>query len=99
MKRAAALLLLLPLLAAAQPIERSRAEVRAFRAIEACPATGKRSGPCKGWAVDHVTALCAGGLDKPSNMQWIRTDDHAWKTRIDVRECRKLRRMAGMPAG
>jgi hypothetical protein len=81
-----------------QPIERSQAEVRAFRAENPCPGTGRRSGPCKGWAVDHVKPLCAGGEDKPRNMQWIEDPDHRLKTLVDVRECRKLKKMAGTPA-
>ncbi len=99
MRVAVVLLLALAGAAAAQPIERNRAEVRAFRAQEPCPATGRRSGPCKGWAVDHVIALCAGGEDHRSNMQWIEEPDHSFKTFVDVRECRKLRRLAGTPAG
>ena len=82
----------------AQPIQRSQAEVRAFRAESPCPATGRRSGPCKGWAVDHVRPLCAGGEDKPSNMQWIENVDHRFKTLVDVKECKKMARMARMPA-
>lgn len=82
----------------AQPIERSPAEVRAFRAENPCPATGRRSGACSGWAVDHVRPLCAGGEDKPANMQWIEDRDHRFKTLVDVRECRKLKRMANTPA-
>jgi hypothetical protein len=31
-------------------------------------------------------------------MQWLSREDHRWKTRIDVRECRKLKRMANTPA-
>jgi len=31
-------------------------------------------------------------------MQWIAVDDHKWKTRIDVRECRKLKLNAAQPA-
>ncbi|MBG9389322.1 HNH endonuclease [Caenimonas sp. DR4.4] len=83
---------------AAQPIERSHAEVRAFRAVHPCPATGRSSGACPGWAVDHVRPLCYGGEDKPHNMQWISDEDHKWKTFIDVRECRKMKRLAGTPA-
>lgn len=90
--------LLIALSAFAQPIERSQAEVRAFRAENPCPATGRRSGPCKGWAVDHIRPLCAGGLDKPSNMQWIEDPDHRFKTLVDVRECRKLKKLANTPA-
>jgi hypothetical protein len=98
MRALAALLCLLALAATAQPIQRSAAEVRAFRAENPCPATGRRSGPCKGWAVDHIKALCAGGEDKPHNMQWIENPDHRFKTLVDVRECRKLKKLANTPA-
>lgn len=72
-------------------IERDRAQVRAFRAEHPCPATGRTRGACPGWHVDHVIALCAGGPDRPSNMQWITREDHRFKTLVDVRECRKNR--------
>lgn len=94
-------LLLLPLLglsALSQPIQRSQAEVRAFRQANPCPSTGKRSGACPGYQVDHSRALCMGGLDSRENMAWLATDDHKWKTLVDVRECRKLKKMAGTPA-
>lgn len=83
---------------AAQPISRSRTEVLAFRSENPCPRTGQVKGPCSGWHVDHIIPLCAGGLDHRSNMQWISREDHAFKTRIDVRECRKLTRAANTPA-
>lgn len=73
-------------------IERDRAQVRAFRAEHPCPATGRTRGACPGWHVDHVIALCAGGLDSPRNMQWITKEDHRFKTLVDVRECRKPRK-------
>jgi hypothetical protein len=82
----------------AAPIQRSRAEVRAFRLSNPCPATGSTKGPCVGWEVDHARALCAGGLDHRSNMQWIAVADHRWKTFVDARECRKLRANAARPA-
>lgn len=88
--------------AVAQPIERSRAEVRAFRAENPCPSTARTRGACPNYQIDHARtharALCVGGLDKASNMQWLSVEDHAWKTRVDVRECRKLKRMASTPA-
>jgi hypothetical protein len=31
-------------------------------------------------------------------MQWIENPDHLFKTLVDVRECRKLRRLANTPA-
>ena len=73
-------------------IPRDRAQVRAFRAENPCPATGRTRGACPGWHVDHVIALCAGGADKPHNMQWITREDHRFKTLVDARECRKARR-------
>lgn len=48
--------------------------------------------------MDHVRPLCAGGEDKPANMQWIENPDHRFKTLVDVKECRKLARMAKTPA-
>lgn len=74
---------------AAARLPRDRAEVRAFRALHPCPATGRARGACPGWHVDHVIALCAGGPDKRENMQWITKEDHRFKTLVDVRECRK----------
>jgi hypothetical protein len=85
-------------LLAAQAGARDRAEVRAFRAQHACPATAQHRGACPGFQVDHVVPLCAGGEDKPHNMQWIAVDDHRFKTLVDVRECRKLRKVANTPA-
>lgn len=82
----------------ATPIQRNRAEIRAFRADNPCPATNQVKGACPGWHVDHIVPLCAGGLDHRNNMQWISTEDHKFKTRWDVRECRKLRAAANRPA-
>lgn len=71
--------------------ERSAAERAAFVRATPCPATGLRRGACQGWEVDHILPLCAGGADHRSNMQWIRADDHRFKTLVDVRECRRAR--------
>lgn len=84
----AALLLSLPAFA---KIPRDKAQVRAFRAENPCPATGRTRGACPGWHVDHIIALCAGGEDHPRNMQWITKEDHRFKTLVDVRECRRAR--------
>lgn len=78
--------------------KRDRSQVRAFRADNPCPATGLKRGTCQGWHVDHVIALCAGGADRPHNMQWITREDHRFKTLVDVRECRKMERAASQPA-
>ena len=72
--------------------ERSQAAVREFRASAPCPATGRVRGKCKGWQVDHIVPLCAGGPDTPQNMQWLAVEDHKAKTRQDIRYCRLQRR-------
>ncbi len=86
----AAALLLAAINAAAQ-IPRSRAEVRAFRVEHPCPATNQVKGVCPGYHVDRIIALCAGGPDHRSNMQWITVEAHRFKAFVDVREFRKAR--------
>lgn len=44
---------------------RDHTAVRAFKKSTPCPYTRE-----EGCIVDHVVPLCAGGLDRPSNMQW-----------------------------
>lgn len=80
-------------------IGRSQAEVRAFRKANPCPSTGQTRGPCPGWHVEHPIPLCAGGADDHrANMAWLSVEDHRFKTFVDLRECRKLRRLANTPA-
>jgi hypothetical protein len=51
-------------------IQRSVTAKRAFQRSHPCPSTGKATGACKGYVVDHVKPLACGGADAPSNMQW-----------------------------
>lgn len=51
-------------------IHRSTAVRREFMRMHPCPSTGKKYGGCPGWIADHRVALCKGGPDKPSNLQW-----------------------------
>ena len=51
-------------------IARSQKAKDDFKKQHPCPATGKSTGPCKGYVIDHVQALKHGGADSPSNMQW-----------------------------
>jgi len=51
-------------------IQRNPAAKRSFQRSNPCPSTGKASGSCPGYVVDHVTPLKRGGADSPSNMQW-----------------------------
>jgi hypothetical protein len=41
-----------------------------FEKTHPCPSTGKSSGACPGYVVDHVRPLKRGGADRPENMQW-----------------------------
>ena len=51
-------------------LKRSSRAKSEFKYQHPCPSTGKSSGPCPGYVVDHVRALKRGGEDSPSNMQW-----------------------------
>jgi len=51
-------------------IARSASAKHAFRLRHPCPSTGRTSGACPGYVIDHVVALKHGGADAPSNMQW-----------------------------
>jgi hypothetical protein len=51
-------------------IARSEKAKKQFEASHPCPATGKASGSCPGYIVDHVKPLACGGADAPENMQW-----------------------------
>ncbi len=49
---------------------RSAAAKGEFKRLYPCPATGRGSGKCPGYVIDHVRPLACGGADAPSNMQW-----------------------------
>jgi hypothetical protein len=68
-------------------IKRSSAAKSAFERQAPCPSTGKTSGACRGYVVDHVQALECGGADAPSNMQWQTTADAKAKDKTE-RRCR-----------
>ena len=48
-----------------------------------CASTGKASGCCPGYVVDHVHALECGGADAPSSMQWQTTAAAKGKDRTE----------------
>lgn len=51
-------------------IKRDPQARRSFQKNNPCPSTGKSSGACPGYVVDHVKPLKRGGADYPWNMQW-----------------------------
>jgi hypothetical protein len=54
-------------------IKRNETAKSAFMKTHPCPATGRSSGACPGYVVDHVKPLASGGADNPSNMRWQTT--------------------------
>jgi len=62
-------------------IKRSSAAKHAFERQHPCPSTGKTSGRCPRYVVDHVRPLECGGADAPSNMQWQTKPTPRQKTR------------------
>lgn len=72
-------------------IPRSSSAVAEFKRQHPCPVNGAKRGPCPGWEVDHIEALCAGGSDTAGNMQWLTKQAHAQKTKRDVMLCRLLK--------
>ena len=50
--------------------KRSRSARDSFKRAHPCPSTGKKSGACPGYTIDHIKPLQRGGADAPSNMQW-----------------------------
>lgn len=90
--KALLLLSLLPplLLPAEAKTTRSHQAKAEFAKANPCPATGKPSSKgCKGYVIDHIRPLCAGGSDHPSNMQWQTVDDAKRKDKDERRECRR----------
>jgi hypothetical protein len=69
-------------------IKRSSSAKAAFERQSPCPLTGKTSGRCPGYVVDHVNPLECGGADAPTNMQWQTTADAKTKDRTE-RSCRQ----------
>jgi len=72
-------------------VPRSAAARAEFKRANPCPASGKPTGPCPGWIVDHVKPLCAGGADAPHNMQWQTVDDAKTKDRQERLACPQRR--------
>ncbi len=61
---------------------------RAFQKANPCPATGKKTGACPGYVVDHVIPLACGGADAPANMQWQSYSSAKKKDKWERRDCK-----------
>jgi len=56
-------------------IKRSAKAKDEFKKANPCPSTGRSSGACPGYVIDHIKPLKRGGADAPSNMQWQTIED------------------------
>lgn len=45
--------------------------IAAYKRIHPCPSTGKSTGACPAWAIDHIIPLASGGCDAVSNLAWM----------------------------
>lgn len=85
------LIALIMLAVAAPALARDPAQAAAFRRTHPCPATLKIQRSCPGYVVDHIKPLCAGGADRPSNMQWQEYRASLKKDAQERRLCRALK--------
>ncbi len=86
-------LMLAPELARADCVRHPRRSSTAraqFQRIHACPVRGVPSIPCKGFIVDHIVPLCAGGADTPDNMQYQPRAEAALKDHWERVLCQQL---------
>ena len=92
-KTAAIALLAMTLWAPASPAQakphRSHAAKIEFQQSHPCPATGRASGKCRGYVIDHIRPLACGGADAPHNMQWQTKAEARAKDRHERRRCRR----------
>lgn len=72
--------------------QRSHTAIAEFKRQLPCPVTGRPTGKCPDYVIDHKVPLCAGGLDAPSNMQWQTVVDAKAKDREEAAQCRALRK-------
>ncbi len=68
-------------------IKRSAAAKNDFKRQHPCPSTGRNSGGCPAYVIDHVRSLECGGPDTSSNMQWQTVADGKAKDKTE-RRCR-----------
>jgi hypothetical protein len=69
-------------------IKRSESAKRGFMILHPCPVTGRTSGPCPGYVIDHINPLACGGVDAPLNMQWQTTAAAKAKDKWERKGCR-----------
>lgn len=73
-------------------IVRSYTAKKQFAIAHPCPLNGKRVMSCKGYVIDHIKPLCAGGDDLPGNMQWQTIEESKAKDVGEKRQCALIRK-------
>jgi type I restriction enzyme, R subunit len=68
-------------------IKRSAAAKNEFKRQHPCPSTGRGSGSCPGYVIDHVKPLECGGADSSLNMHWQTVTEGKAKDKTE-RSCR-----------
>jgi hypothetical protein len=69
-------------------IKRSAAAKDAFKREHPCPSTGKGSGACPGYVIDHIAPLACHGADAPSNMTWQTVAEGKAKDKVERIGCK-----------
>src|SRR5690349_7185053 len=64
-------------------IKRSARATRSFQKSHPCPSTGRTTGGCPGYVIDHIRPLHKGGADSPANMQWQTVEAAKAKDRVE----------------
>jgi hypothetical protein len=64
-------------------IKRSESARSTFQRLNPCPATGKATGRCPGYVIDHIVPLKRGGPDAPWNLQWQTKAEAKAKDRVE----------------
>jgi len=76
--------------AACPKIKRSQAVLHTFQRTHPCPSTGKISGKCPGYILDHGIPLCLIGKtgDVVENINWQSVVEAKLKDRLERAVCR-----------
>lgn len=57
--------------------------ISSYRKIHVCPSTGKFTGACPDYSLNHVKPLACGGCDAVWNLTWMRNDIKKLQDRIE----------------
>lgn len=69
-------------------VDRSTTERQRFSKAHPCPVDGiQKYYNCKGYNIDHVVPLCAGGKDEAGNMQWLQIPNKHAKDAVEKASC------------